>query len=267
MEIAQSDAAAAFDWYRSETYKAYERPQSEVTGNKSDDYERRAPGTAGMSDGVRYQIYESSDGHVLFMASRAGVLEELLRGRRPRRPVRDAGPARSTPTTPSATSSCATSCERSSAPHDAPSGSTFGDEVNTPIAPREHAARRSPTTRSSRTGSVAPHGRARRRAAAHAASSSWAASCRAPTMAPDGRPAHRRGARRGARLRRGPHRRAPRAAASSAEPTGRPGRSRAIDRTTRAHDGDGAVTLRRWRNSRAAVDAVSGAAGNLVVRR
>ena len=27
------------------------------------------PGTAGMRDGVRYQIYESSDGHVLFMAS------------------------------------------------------------------------------------------------------------------------------------------------------------------------------------------------------
>jgi crotonobetainyl-CoA:carnitine CoA-transferase CaiB-like acyl-CoA transferase len=69
MEIAQSDAAAAFDWYRSETWKAYERPESEVTGNASDGYERRAPGTAGMREGVRYQIYESSDGHVLFMAS------------------------------------------------------------------------------------------------------------------------------------------------------------------------------------------------------
>lgn len=69
MELAQSDAAAAFDWYRSETWKAYERPQSEVTGNKSDDYERRAPGTAGMREGVRYQMYDSADGHVLFMAS------------------------------------------------------------------------------------------------------------------------------------------------------------------------------------------------------
>ena len=69
LEIAQSDAAAAMDWYRSETWKAYERPQSEVTGNAADDYERRAPGTAGMRDGVRYQIYESADGHVLFMAS------------------------------------------------------------------------------------------------------------------------------------------------------------------------------------------------------
>jgi crotonobetainyl-CoA:carnitine CoA-transferase CaiB-like acyl-CoA transferase len=70
LEIAQSDAAAAMDWYRSETWRAYERPESEVTGNKADDYERRAPGTAGMKEGVRYQVYEASDGrHVLFMAS------------------------------------------------------------------------------------------------------------------------------------------------------------------------------------------------------
>ena len=69
MELAQSDAAAYMDWYRIETWRAYERPESEVTGNASDDYERRAPGTAGMREGVRYQMYESSDGHILFMAS------------------------------------------------------------------------------------------------------------------------------------------------------------------------------------------------------
>jgi crotonobetainyl-CoA:carnitine CoA-transferase CaiB-like acyl-CoA transferase len=69
MEIAQSDAAAALDWLRSETWKAYERPEDEVTGNKADGYARRAPGTAGMRNGVRYQIYESKDGHVLFQAS------------------------------------------------------------------------------------------------------------------------------------------------------------------------------------------------------
>ncbi len=70
LEIAQSDAAAAMDWYRSETWKAYERPESEVTGNKADDYERREPGTAGMVEGVRYQVYEAKDGRtVLFMAS------------------------------------------------------------------------------------------------------------------------------------------------------------------------------------------------------
>jgi len=69
LEIGQSDAAAYMDWYRSESHKAYERPQSEVTGNKADDYERRAVGTAGMKEGVRYQMYEAADGHVLFMAS------------------------------------------------------------------------------------------------------------------------------------------------------------------------------------------------------
>jgi crotonobetainyl-CoA:carnitine CoA-transferase CaiB-like acyl-CoA transferase len=69
LELAQSDAAAAFDWYRGETYRAYERPESEVTGNKSDDYARREPAIAGMRGGVRYQVYASSDGYVLFMAS------------------------------------------------------------------------------------------------------------------------------------------------------------------------------------------------------
>ena len=69
LELAQSDAAAYMDWYRIETWRAYERPEDEVTGNPSDNYERRAPGLAGMWEGVRYQMYESSDGHVLFMAS------------------------------------------------------------------------------------------------------------------------------------------------------------------------------------------------------
>jgi crotonobetainyl-CoA:carnitine CoA-transferase CaiB-like acyl-CoA transferase len=69
LELAQSDAAAFFDWYRIETWKSYERPVEEVYGNKADNYERRAPGTAGMREGVRYQVYATADGHVLFMAS------------------------------------------------------------------------------------------------------------------------------------------------------------------------------------------------------
>jgi crotonobetainyl-CoA:carnitine CoA-transferase CaiB-like acyl-CoA transferase len=80
MEIAQSDAAAAMDWLRSETYKAYERPESEVTGNKADNYARRAPGTAGMREGVRYQLYESADGHVLFMASEQAFWRNFCEG-------------------------------------------------------------------------------------------------------------------------------------------------------------------------------------------
>ena len=81
IDLAQSDAAAAFDWYRSETWRAYERPESEVTGNKADDFERRAPGTAGMVDAVRYQVYETKDGsHVLFMASEQAFWRNFCEG-------------------------------------------------------------------------------------------------------------------------------------------------------------------------------------------
>jgi len=69
LEIGQSDAAAYMDWYRSESWLAYDRPEDVVTGNKADNYERRDVGTKGMKEGVRYQMYESSDGHVLFMCS------------------------------------------------------------------------------------------------------------------------------------------------------------------------------------------------------
>ena len=70
LEIAQSDAAAAMDWYRSETWRAYERPESEVTGNKADGYERRdrAPpawSRASATRSTRRRIRR----FVLFMAS------------------------------------------------------------------------------------------------------------------------------------------------------------------------------------------------------
>jgi crotonobetainyl-CoA:carnitine CoA-transferase CaiB-like acyl-CoA transferase len=80
MELAQSDAAAYLDWYRIETWLAYNRPEDEVTGNASDDYERRAPGLAGMREGVRYQMYESADGHVLFMASEQAFWRNFCEG-------------------------------------------------------------------------------------------------------------------------------------------------------------------------------------------
>ena len=80
MELAQSDAAAAFDWYRSESYMAYARPEDVVTGNKSDGYKRRPVATAGMREGVRYQMYESADGHVLFMASEQAFWKNFCTG-------------------------------------------------------------------------------------------------------------------------------------------------------------------------------------------
>jgi crotonobetainyl-CoA:carnitine CoA-transferase CaiB-like acyl-CoA transferase len=81
IDIAQSDAAAAMDWLRSETWRAYDRPESEVTGNKADHFERRAPGTAGMVEGVHYQVYETAvHQHVLFMASEQAFWKNFCQG-------------------------------------------------------------------------------------------------------------------------------------------------------------------------------------------
>ena len=134
LEIAQSDASAAMDWLRSETYKAYERPESEVTGNKADGYERRAPGTAGMRDGVRYQFYESADGHVLFMASEREFWENFCNGIEPARPVR--GP----PGVPVRRPRPGQHGPAARAGGDLPRRTTaewleLGNRVNTPIAP------------------------------------------------------------------------------------------------------------------------------------
>ena len=41
LDVAQTDAAAAVNWLKIEGYRAYERPEDEVTGNASDNYERR----------------------------------------------------------------------------------------------------------------------------------------------------------------------------------------------------------------------------------
>jgi crotonobetainyl-CoA:carnitine CoA-transferase CaiB-like acyl-CoA transferase len=69
-EVAQSDAAAAFNWNGIEGNKAYERPEDEVTGNDGDGKGPRRPvGDNSMTESVRYQYYRSRDGIVLFMAS------------------------------------------------------------------------------------------------------------------------------------------------------------------------------------------------------
>jgi crotonobetainyl-CoA:carnitine CoA-transferase CaiB-like acyl-CoA transferase len=69
-EVAQSDAAAAFNWNGIEGNKAYERPEDEVTGNDGDGKGPRRPvGDDSMRESVRYQYYRSRDGLVLFMAS------------------------------------------------------------------------------------------------------------------------------------------------------------------------------------------------------
>jgi len=69
-EVAQSDAAASFNWNGIEGNKAYERPEDEVTGNDGDGKGPRRPvGDDSMRESVRYQYYAARDGLVLFMAS------------------------------------------------------------------------------------------------------------------------------------------------------------------------------------------------------
>jgi crotonobetainyl-CoA:carnitine CoA-transferase CaiB-like acyl-CoA transferase len=81
LDIAQSDAAAAFSWNGIEGHKAYERPESEVTGNDGDGKGARRPvGEDTMRDSVRYQIYASKDGYVLFMASEREFWKNFAEG-------------------------------------------------------------------------------------------------------------------------------------------------------------------------------------------
>jgi crotonobetainyl-CoA:carnitine CoA-transferase CaiB-like acyl-CoA transferase len=80
-EVAQSDAAAAFNWNGIEGNKAYERPEDEVTGNDGDGKGPRRPvGDDSMRESVRYQYYRSRDGLVLFMASEREFWKNFCEG-------------------------------------------------------------------------------------------------------------------------------------------------------------------------------------------
>jgi crotonobetainyl-CoA:carnitine CoA-transferase CaiB-like acyl-CoA transferase len=81
LEVAQCDAAAAFNWNGIEGNKAYERPEDEVTGNDGDGKGPRRPvGDDSMKEAVRYQYYRSSDGMVLFMASEREFWKNFCEG-------------------------------------------------------------------------------------------------------------------------------------------------------------------------------------------
>jgi len=80
-EVAQSDAAASFNWNGIEGNKAYERPEDEVTGNDGDGKGARRPvGDDSMTESVRYQYYGSRDGIVLFMASEREFWKNFCEG-------------------------------------------------------------------------------------------------------------------------------------------------------------------------------------------
>ena len=132
--------------------KAYERPESEVTGNEADNYERRAPGTAGMKRRRALPVLRrpptatccswrrsASSGRTSAKASAGPTCSSAGPG------SQYADHARGN--TRAARRSCATSSRR----RRRPSGSSSATKHNTPIAPVEHAEDASPTTRSSRT--------------------------------------------------------------------------------------------------------------------
>ena len=81
IDLAQSDAAAAMDWYRSESFRAYERPESEVTGNKADNYERRAAGHGRHGRGRALPgLRGGRRRYVLFMASEQAFWKNFCEG-------------------------------------------------------------------------------------------------------------------------------------------------------------------------------------------
>ena len=135
LEIAQSDAAAAMDWLRSETWKAYERPESEVTGNKADGYERRAPGTGGHARRRALPVLRD--------LRRAHPLPWPPSGSSGRTSARaSAGPtcssstrARSTPTTPAGNTELRKVLAEIFRTRTTAEWVRLGDEANTPIAP------------------------------------------------------------------------------------------------------------------------------------
>ena len=205
LEIAQSDAAAAIDWLRSETWQGVRAAR--VGGHGQRRRQLRAPRAGHRRHGVGRALPVLRDHRRLHPLHGLGarVLEELLRRRRPRPTCSSAGPARSTATTRAATPSCARSCARSSRRARRPNGSRSGMEHNTPIAPSN-----TPKT-------IGDDPQFRDRMPWIPASSVGADMLPTPIKfvgetlpdahdGADGRPAHRGGAARGARLGRQPHR-------------------------------------------------------------
>ena len=151
LEIAQSDAAAAMDWLRSETWRAYERPESEVTGNKSDGYERRAPGHGRHARRRALPVLRDGRRPHPVPGVRAGVLGELLPAASTAPTCSRRIPARSTPTTRSATTELRRELQDIFLARTDRRVGRARRTRSTRRSSRSTRRRRSPTTRSSRT--------------------------------------------------------------------------------------------------------------------
>ena len=134
-----------------EGVRAARSPRSPATSPTTTSAARPAPPACARASATRST--SRSDGHVLFMASRAGVLEELLRGRRPHGAVRALARLASTPTTRAATASCSASCATIFKTKTAAEWIALRRRAEHPDRAGEHAEDDRATTRSSRTAS------------------------------------------------------------------------------------------------------------------
>ena len=172
------------DWYRIESWKAYERPR--VRGDRQQVRRLRAPRARhrGHARGRALPDLRVERRPRAVHGLRAGVLEELLRVRRPARAVREAGRARSTPTTRAATASSSASCARSSATKSSRRVDRARRREELPDRAGEHAE--DDRGRSAVPGPlpVVPARRSTAPTCCPSRSSSSARSCPSPTQAP-----------------------------------------------------------------------------------
>ena len=184
LEIAQSDAAAAIDWLRSETWHGVRTPA--VGGHRQRGRQLRAARAGHRRHGSGRPLPVLRDHRRVHPVHgvRARVLEELLRGRRPARPVRAL--ARLAVRRPRARQHRAARdpARRSSRRRSSAGVARVRPEAQHADRAVEHAE--DDPRRPAVPGPLAvdPGVEGRRRHAAHARSSSSARRCPIPTMAP-----------------------------------------------------------------------------------
>ena len=184
MELAQSDAAAYLDWYRIETWQAYDRPRTRSPATPVRRLRAAGrPALAGMREGVRYQIYESTDGHVLFMASEQAFWKNFAEGiGRPE--LFEKWPGSKYADHAKGNLELQAILKEVFKTKTSAEWIDFGDEHNIPIAP-VNTPRRSSTTRSSRTASRSTRSSGSAPSSSRSRSTSSARTCPCPTKAPD----------------------------------------------------------------------------------
>ena len=201
LELAQSDARPPSTGIAASPGGPTSARSPRSPATPSDNYERRAPGTGGMREGVRYQIYAASDGYVLFMASEQAFWKNFCEASTART-CSSAGRARRSPITRAATGAAGRAARRSSRPVRVAEWIEFGGRANTPIAPVNTPKTIVDDPQFRRTPAVDPEPRPLDGEQLPFPLKFVGEDSAGPDEGTHGRRAHRRGAARRARLRR-----------------------------------------------------------------